>query len=315
MYIIIVNPIAGNGRGLKVFEEIKKTSAFQLVSSKCYKTEYQGHATEIVRKLHTYNDADIHTVIVIGGDGTFYEAINGLGTNRYPFAYIPAGSGNDFARGAEIQGDPVALFQKIVSGDGISTYWLGDYYLQDKRRHFVNSIGFGFDAEVTHRANSGSLKRIFNVIRVGKLSYVFALLYTLFRFQPFSIELEIDNEKRTIDQLWMTTVSNHPYYGGGMKINPSATVEKDYVTILLLHSISKWKVLGLFITVFWGGHTRFKEVEIVRAKQIVLKTKQEKFVQIDGETSTFQTCKIKKQQLPIIILGTNGGKKLSNVAK
>jgi len=60
-------------------------------------TQFAGHARELAHEL----DFDGYSgLIVIGGDGTMHEIVNGLLTRpdqeKVPIGLIPAGSGNAF---------------------------------------------------------------------------------------------------------------------------------------------------------------------------------------------------------------------------
>lgn len=57
----------------------------------------------------TYNlDIDEYSaLILVGGDGTFHEAINGMlfrpDKKKLPLAFIPNGTGNDFCSGLKLK--------------------------------------------------------------------------------------------------------------------------------------------------------------------------------------------------------------------
>src|SRR5699024_8673172 len=98
----------------------------------------------------------------------------------------------------------------------------------------------------------------------------------------------------------------HPYYGGGMKIIPNAKIEPTRFPVLIIHSISKWKVvLGLFMTVFSGKHIKFKEVELMMVHSLKVCSNRKLTYQVDGATNTCYSCEITKQSDPIHVLGTN----------
>ena len=65
-------------------------------------TTCKGEATQIAGRISSEKqDADI---IIIGGDGTINEVINGLRDfSKVRLGVIPAGSGNDFARELKIK--------------------------------------------------------------------------------------------------------------------------------------------------------------------------------------------------------------------
>lgn len=308
MYLFIINPTAGHGRAKRIFSKIATSELYQDIDSIHYYTQYGGHAEQIIRHFpaETYNK--LKAIIVIGGDGTLHEVINGLeNENRLiRLAFIPGGSGNDFARGVQIKEKPLDLFRRIImEEDWQIPYWTGYYCINNsKERRFVNSIGFGFDAEVARHANRTSLKKWFNLLHIGKLSYVFAIIRVLFRFKPFTAKLVIDGERRTINNCLMITIANHPFYGGGMKIIPDASIKAATFPVLMIHSISKLKLLALFLTVFWGGHIKFKQVELCEAMTIDITVSKTAYFQVDGETHSFRTCTVKKESLPVYVTGS-----------
>ncbi|MDY0397016.1 diacylglycerol/lipid kinase family protein [Virgibacillus halophilus] len=308
MYAFIVNPAAGHGKGKRVFLRISNSKLYSQLDCRYFYTDAAGDAERIASELCTIKNTNLQVIIVIGGDGTINEVINGIGSKSIPLAFIPGASGNDFARGTRITGSPLEIFEKIVSDTegGACPYWSGTYSLdlQDERL-FVNSIGFGFDAQVVRQANKSAAKKLFNFFRVGKLSYVFALLNVLIHFKPFQVKVVADDKRYIIDRCFMVTVTNHPYYGGGMRIIPNAAIQPDRMSLLLIHSISKWKVLALFLTVFWGGHRNFKEVNIIEASQIEISVSKQNMCQIDGDAVYFSRCSLSKNATPISMIGNS----------
>src|SRR5699024_8992830 len=87
---------------------------------------------------------------------------------------------------------------------------------------------------------------------------------------------------------------------------PHAKIQPTTFPVLFVKSISKIKLLGLFLTVFTGDHVRFKEVEIIEAAsiKIISQNNDDIIYQVDGETSTCQSCEISKQTKPIWINGS-----------
>lgn len=306
MYIFIVNPVAGNGKARHVFSTIARSDLYQQMKSNYYFTNYEGHATDIVQTIIKNNPIDdITGIIVVGGDGTLHEVVNGLGNLRIPVSFIPGGSGNDFARGSQIKGKPLRILERIIKYNQTVPYWLGHYQVgEGEARYFTNSIGFGFDAEIVRTANESLFKHIFNRLKLGRFIYVFALIKTLFQFVPFTADVEVDGKKYRFNRCWMVTLTNHPYYGGGMKIIPHAKNQGEHLPILIIHNISKWKVLALFMTVFFGKHTRYKEVTLLEGNKVNIHLKQPVSYQVDGQQGVSDTCDIFKAHEPIDVLGS-----------
>ncbi|MFB4170143.1 diacylglycerol/lipid kinase family protein [Virgibacillus sp. JSM 102003] len=303
MYIFIINPTAGNGGAKKAYSKIAKTEEFKQIQSQCFFTEYFGHAERIAAQLATDFSESVTCVVVIGGDGTLHEVLNGLSEPVFPVSFIPVGSGNDFARGCGIKGNPVDIFQRIIRQNS-SPYWLGCYQEKGKSpRTIVNSIGFGFDAEIARAVNKSKYKKLLSMVYLGKISYVIALIQVLFHYKPINVVLIADGKKYKLSNCWMVTIAHHPFYGGGMKIIPNAKVQAGIFPVLLLHSISKWKVLGLFMTVFSGKHVNFKEVEVFEANRIEISSEKSIPYQVDGQTSECYSCVITKHSEAIKVVG------------
>lgn len=90
MYYFIVNPKSKSGRSLKLWEEIKATLETQGLAYRVSFTKHLGHGTELAAKLGA--DPAEKTVVVLGGDGTMNEVINGLwGKPHITLGYVPTG--------------------------------------------------------------------------------------------------------------------------------------------------------------------------------------------------------------------------------
>ena len=105
MLHFIVNPCARSGLGKIVWEKIEQKLADEQVAYQMYFTQYKCHATKIAQEITS--DGHQHTLVVLGGDGSINEVINGICyLDKTTLGYIPLGSGNDFARGLQIPSDP-----------------------------------------------------------------------------------------------------------------------------------------------------------------------------------------------------------------
>ncbi|MBZ8176371.1 diacylglycerol kinase family lipid kinase [Corynebacterium sp. 3HC-13] len=130
-------------------------------------THYPGHAEQMVRGLRR---TDYELIIVVGGDGTLNEVINGLlgpvtddNTSAFhpshipALAVIPTGSANVFARALGFPADPVAAaldLAVLIEGDFRRTICLGTW----NHRWFAVNAGFGIDADVIARIERARAK-------------------------------------------------------------------------------------------------------------------------------------------------------------
>lgn len=305
MYYFIVNPKAGGGKAQRVFDRLQKSDIYTKLTRTSQFTKHKGHAEQMMKKIALEKDS-IRSIIVVGGDGTIHEVMNGMKKNNMsdiPVSFIPSGSGNDFARGNHISKDPIDTLQRIIDGTTGQSYYVGNYVADEHTmRYFVNCIGLGIDAEVVALANSFHWKKWFDRLRVGRLVYVFVLVIAVLRFKPFDIDIECNNQTSHIKDCWLISVTNHPYFGGGMKVIPTAKIQPKIFPFIIIHSVPKWKVLLLFITIFFGKHLHVRGVTI-KEDITTLRMKSCKAIlyQVDGELKKGKDFTITKQATPIKI--------------
>ncbi|MBO8163419.1 MAG: diacylglycerol kinase family lipid kinase [Brevibacillus sp.] len=247
MIWFIVNSVSGNGKGQKVWKHVERLLLQKQIDYGVMFTEGPRHATEIARRLAKEKSASV--IIAIGGDGTVHEVANGLAGSDIPLGSIPAGSGNDFARGLQIPKQSRQALEKALSGQKrkIDIVCIND-------RMFINVAGIGFDGQVAKVTNQARYKRWLNRLGLGNFCYIFSFFNVLFRYQPADVTMVIDEREHTFSRVWMIAVANIPFYGGGMKICPHAQCDDGLLDICVVHGISRWKLLTLFPRVFRGTH-------------------------------------------------------------
>jgi YegS/Rv2252/BmrU family lipid kinase len=313
----IINPQAKNGYCKKVWRSLEKILLEKKISYLAFFTKFPGHAKEIVQTIAGKTEGKRVIIVAVGGDGTMHEVINGAESfDHVHVSFIPAGSGNDFSRGFNIAKKPKQALIDLL--DEIEKNYsafidLGKISIEEKNElYFINNMGAGFDAVIAKEVNTSKLKRIFNRLSLGKFVYVYFLLKNLFFYKPANIELKVDGIDYSFRSAWFVAVSNQPFYGGGMKISPSASPVDGKLNITVVHQLSKIKLLFVFMTVFWGGHTRFKEVTSLTGKTVQVFSNMPLFVHADGEDIgctpvTITTC---QKHMPVILNGMKNEKEV-----
>lgn len=302
----IINPQAKNGRCQKIWRKLEKVLGEKDISYEAFFTAYHGHGKEIVQFISRKETGKEIVIVVVGGDGTMHEAVNGAVINKHiHLAYIPGGSGNDFSRGFGIPRNPVAALNHLLEQLKEESLFIDLGLIKNKDEkeiYFVNNMGVGLDAHIARKVNLSKIKKFLNRISLGKLVYVYFLLKSVFTYQRSSIEIIVDGKRLTFDSTWFVTVSNQPFYGGGMKISPNASPFDGQLNITVVHDLSRLKLLFVFITVFWGGHVAFKEVETFTGSEIRIFSPDPIQAHADGEgiDSTPLTTITCRRSLPIL---------------
>jgi len=113
---IIYNPFSGNGKGKRMQKEVSTLLKEGNVSVDVTQTEYPMHITKLISECDMRKGYD--SFVVIGGDGTLNEALNGLMQLKKsvaaaggevdkipPIGLIPGGTGNGVALDLGFQKD------------------------------------------------------------------------------------------------------------------------------------------------------------------------------------------------------------------
>ncbi|MDQ0272229.1 diacylglycerol/lipid kinase family protein [Cytobacillus purgationiresistens] len=283
----IINPVAQNGYCLKVWSKLEKKLLQSGVGYKAFFTSYHGHAKNIAELLAVEANGEEAFIVAVGGDGTIHEIINGIcGYANIKIAFIPCGSGNDFARGFSISKNPQQALLDIIQNINGKVDWIDVGVIQDKEEKltcFINNMGCGFDALIAQKVNQSKLKRVFNRLSMGKLIYVIVVLKELLAYQPSELKVIIDGREHRFKKVWFITISNQPYFGGGMKISPNASPRDGLLNITVVHHLSRIRFLLLFASVYKGNHVRYKEVLTYTGTVITIGANSPLYTHADGE--------------------------------
>lgn len=285
MYYFIVNPRSSSGNGLIIWKKAEQLLQENEVEYEAYFTEYEGHAEEFAHRIAALSIPC--TLGVLGGDGTLNEVINGLlrtDFSHITLGYIPSGSGNDFARGLGLPKDICACMKAILSPAQCTFTDICQAKTPASSRYFLVSSGFGYDAAICRSACVSPLKKVLNRLHMGKLIYVLTALHLLVKYTTCSVSLRVDKEKSyRFPRFYFAAGMNLKYEGGGVKFAPNASFEDSLLDICLAGNLSKKKILTLFPTAFFGKHTVFKGVHMLKGRRIDMVSSQMLPVHCDGE--------------------------------
>lgn len=293
-YFIILNPNAAGGRAgrewPKMEQELKRAGFDYQTAT----TQYPGQAITFAQQFaSSIPDEEFHNqiLLVIGGDGTLQEVLNGAKlanrTYQIPIAYLPFGSGNDFARATEIPRNWQKALLEMTTVQVQKTLNIGIYQdnTTNKIRYFVNSLGVGFDANIVNLANKSKIKPQLNRIKLGALSYPFFMPKVFFQQKGFPVQIEYDGTQKNYNNVFLTTMSNHQFFGGGVKILPAAAVNEPNLDLIVVEKMNFISMLFMFLMLKIGGrHLKFKKVHAFKFKNSAnLRIGSIEMVQIDGE--------------------------------
>jgi len=267
MWAVVINPIAGRGKGARLGVRV-----VEFLSSRGIEFELATGSTAVETRSHLQDivaNSRCQGVIAVGGDGLVNLVIQEISRTDIPLAVIPAGTGNDFCRTlgwgmsevesilqVAISTPPKAIDLGLVNGS-----WFGAI------------LSTGFDSIVNERANTMGWPK-------GRMKYNVAMLFELFGFKPRSYEISIDGVMQTTKAM-LIAVGNGVSYGGGMKVCPGARVDDGRFEIMILKPISILEFLRVFPKVYAGTHVAHPAVEVHQGSQVMIKAKAVAYA--DGE--------------------------------
>jgi YegS/Rv2252/BmrU family lipid kinase len=287
--LLVANPASAMGRSRPVLERAVGWFAQHGIETHRLVSQYPGH---LFKALPPLLQESWQTIVIIGGDGTLFEAINlcldSLNSDdaspfATPLALIPGGTGNSFAQ--DLAGEKLEDFlQKAIHGTpqpvDVARCRFADSVNIGRPWHknefyFINVLGTGFVAEVNHR--SLAFKKL------GVLGYAVGVFATLAALRHYRLRLSMDG--RTVERTnAFVAICNSRYAGGNMKLAPEAMISDGWLDVVLANDISRWELVRTFPKVFSGTHTSHPKVEVFQARQLRVETDPPSVLTPDGET-------------------------------
>ena len=293
MYYFIVNTSGGSGKTSAKWREVKELIEERRIEYKAYRTTGKGSATRIAAKLSSLRENPVN-IIVVGGDGTINEVINGIKDfERVRLGLIPSGSGNDFARGVGIPKNAAAALDRILAaGDG-RRMDIGQLEIPgargetSKSRFFAISAGIGLDAIVCKKAVTSRIKKVLNFLGLGRLTYIVITVITLFSMNTYRMRLILKQDGKSkvfvFPRMIFTAAMNLRAEGGGVRMAPMASARDGKLSLCTAFGIPRWKAFFLLPFLSMGRHEGKKGFFLYNAQQMEIVTDKPMVVHADGE--------------------------------
>ena len=248
-------------------------------------TKYAEHAIELGRELV---ERGCDEILVLGGDGTLSEVINGIMRADIPeeqrakisFGIMPRGTGNDWGRFWGLTKDFKKSLDRFFNGEkqpldvGCITYWRNGIV---HHRYFINSVGFGVDSLTCQWATT--LKYY---IGSHHVNYFFALLAAICAHKSQKIELIVDGKTIVNDMLFTMNIGNGPFSGGGIKQNPDADPRDGVFHSIFVQTPTFRQVLKAIPRLFDGSLTNLDFVHSFVGKEVEVNTRKHLMFEADG---------------------------------
>ena len=272
---MFVNPTAGRGRAGKRLPRMLELLRTAGVEPRVLKSSAVGDLEAQARKAV---DDGAGSIIVAGGDGSVHEAVNAIlaGDSGTALGVIPSGTGNDFAKAADIPLDwetaTRLLADRIVSAASPRRLDAG----RMNGRYFANGAGIGFDAKVTRIARAYRWP-------IGDLVYLFAIFRAM-RGGIATPDLTIEADNFSFSgPVTLASISNGPWIGGMFHIAPTARNDDGTLQLLIVDPVSRLRITSLLPKLMQGKHLDEPEIRHADVTRVAIRCNDELPSHLDGE--------------------------------
>ena len=216
-------------------------------------------------------------LVVIGGDGTVNEVVNGVAGTEAEIAVLPCGTGQDFGRthGIPSRFDDAV---RVALGGETRTIDLGRVECEGAEPRFFANVGSaGMSGAVARRANA--MTKAFG----ARASFFYALTREFLAWQNTDVVVELDAGVRREGALHDVIVANGRFHGGGMKLAPDARQEDGLFDVVTIGDVTKLDFLTTAPKLYSGRYLSHPKVELLRSSSVALSAAEPLPLEVDGE--------------------------------
>ncbi|HEU4796087.1 MAG TPA: diacylglycerol kinase family protein [Pyrinomonadaceae bacterium] len=287
--LVIVNNVAAKAR--RSWPVVKSQLDAAGVNYTTYFTNQKGDATF---QTSVALNAGIQLVVVVGGDGTLSEAAQGFFqfsdnlevpptaiNSEATLAVLPAGTGDDFARGLRRKRAPlhewidslVAYVHANDESDQAAVRRIDVLYgrCDGLQTPFIclNASTMGIGGETASRvAAQGSFMRRFS----GEFRFVFAAVGALAAWRERRVRVTVDGQIVADRPMNLIGVANGLYCGGGMMMSPHARLDDGKLDVITASGLSRSNVVTELSRIHTGGHLKNPKVSLTQGATVRIET-------------------------------------------
>jgi diacylglycerol kinase (ATP) len=286
--IILLNPNAGRGKARFMLRGALEVMQREGVEIDVQESRDAQHLLALARRAAAENP---DAIISVGGDGTHHYVLNGIVGSEIPLGIIPAGSGNDFAKGLGIPTQARAAAEALLAGNTrrIDLARAGNTV-------YACIAGAGFDSVVTRYAN----ERVRHLR--GSWAYAWSILRCLHSYRPEPLKIVTDVQEFSGEVIF-AAVGNNVSYGGGIHLTPRARLDDGLLDVCIVLYLGKLELLRLVPRAYRGEHLGHPRIIYFQARQVSLSTTSRLELFGDGEfmQELPATIEIVPRVLPVIV--------------
>lgn len=272
---LLYNPAAGRGRMGRRAAAICRLLAENGVRHEAIASRGPG---DIERRVGELVGEGHRRLLVVGGDGSVNEAVNGIMASdpSVGLGVIPSGTGNDFAKACATpphwEHATALLADRLNSDTPPRPVDVG----RCNNRYFANGAGIGFDARVSAIAKRISLP-------IGDLVYLLGVFRALAQGVA-TPRLTLRYAGETYEgPVTLISAANGPWVGGVFNIAPDAENDDGLLDLVYAMPVGRIRLLTLLPRILQGTHRQAPEVRERRVRSLEIVADQPLPCHLDGE--------------------------------
>ncbi len=284
-WYLLVNPVAGNGRALLDYPQISRLLHDEDICCEPHFTEHKYHAVELTVKA--IKDG-YRKIIVLGGDGTLHEVVNGLfiqqdvAPKEIKIGVISVESSGNWLKSYGFEGGRYMEMVRAIKAEETTLQDVGVVSYEESRyrqsRYMVGVGGTGFDAFVIKKFTHRSIKR-----KLNRWSYFWCILKSFFRYKSSGVKIYLDDQLIYNDLLFSAAIGICKFNGAGVQQLPKAIADDGLLDMTLIRPLHFWHILFRIGYFFDGNIYKIGHTEQWRGEKIRIESTPEMLVEVDGE--------------------------------
>jgi diacylglycerol kinase (ATP) len=235
--------------------------------------------------------AGITTIAIVGGDGTLGEAAEGFFefsnqpellpspiNARAALAILPAGTGDDFARGLMGRRAPLEQWTRLLISHCRQEceqsprlvdvmYGVCDGYASRLICLNASTMGIGGETAARVAAQGGFMRRF-----SGEVRFAAAAVGALGAWRERLVRVSIDETEVIEGGMNLVAVANGLYAGAGMMLSPKAQVDDGKLDVVTASGFNRATVLRELPRIPRGGHVKNPKVRITQGQKVRIET-------------------------------------------
>lgn len=250
---LIVNPASGDGlasaSGVRVARLLRDAGADVTLSYSSDVAQGRSFAAEALEGGAV--------VVAVGGDGTVGSLAGVVLAEGGELGIVPGGRGNDFARQVGLPNDLESIARVLLDGSSrrVDVIEVAD-------RIVVGSVYAGVDSLASDLVGRAHLLP-------RSLQYPYAAVRAILTSRPATYSIVIDGAEITTAAHTVVT-ANSGYYGAGMHVAPSASVDDGVLDVVILEAMPRLRLLRALRMVYDGSHVGLEDVTVLEGREVAI---------------------------------------------